>query len=102
MPKTQGWCRHCHKFRLMRCRKLCTACHAKPEVRELYPKERRRTTQVEMDEDADLLGDDATAEEVERCIAEQMECLPSWWADAEKLQHQESTYSPRVVRLIKR
>lgn len=26
-------------------------------------------------------GDDATEEEVERCVAEQMQCLPDWWDD---------------------
>jgi hypothetical protein len=67
-------CRHCHHLRATIGRGLCEKCHAQPGVKERYPplpKPQRPKPPPE---------DSYTVEQVEQCVAEQLQRLPKWWA----------------------
>ncbi len=65
-------CRHCGERPANRPRGLCFQCYYLPGVRRLYPTTSKYSPTGE-----------PTAEEVERCVAEQSrpENLPTWWWD---------------------
>lgn len=60
-----GVCVHCKQRELLLPRGLCSLCYQKPKVRGMYPRV------------PDPLPE--TEEDLDRLIAEQMECLPKWW-----------------------
>ena len=61
-------CRHCRRPKVHK-NGLCSSCYRKPEVRHLYSRWRGGKQG----------GEEPTAEEVERIVAEQMKCLPPWF-----------------------
>lgn len=63
-------CRHCRKQAGSRGRGLCHHCWSNPDVREQYPPANPHSLRRE-----------PTMEELERTIAEQMQCLPAWWEE---------------------
>jgi hypothetical protein len=67
-------CRHCRYVRNTIGRGLCERCHAVPGVKERYtplPHPKRSNPPSE---------DSYTVEQVEACVAEQLQRLPRWWA----------------------
>lgn len=73
MPTTV--CRHCGKTCVPRCRGLCYRCYTIPDVLARYP---RRVPWA--------YDHEPTAAELDAMIAEQMTCLPDWWAEADRAQ----------------
>ncbi len=62
-------CLHCEEKESNRPRGLCAKCHGNKSVRRLY----RWVVHADTNEE--------TMEEIDRMIAEQMECLPDWWPE---------------------
>ena len=80
MAETANHCRHCGypiPTPNGSGRGLCRRCWRDRRVRSWYPpvtRGRGPDKQPRANEDRE-----PTAEEVERCVAEQMGCLPPWW-----------------------
>lgn len=72
-------CRHC-KTKLTRKhgagRGVCHTCYYKPGVLEKYACGKRGPKPVTAD-----AYEEPTTRQVEKIVAEQIECLPGWWAD---------------------
>ena len=63
-------CVHCERISRRIRRGLCERCYKDHTIRAAHANLSCRR--------------EPTAEEVERCIAEQMQCLPSWWWEHER------------------
>lgn len=70
--RTDILCRHCEKFKAQPDRKgLCWSCSQVPAIRDHYASESKFAPARARREE--------TMEDVERIVAEQMQCLPAWW-----------------------
>lgn len=66
-------CRHCNKKPMKsHCRGLCHHCHQDQDIRGQYP---TRNQPQEQSED-----------ELNRIIAEQLQCKPAWWNSEQPLE----------------
>ena len=76
-------CVHCGKDRCVYGRGLCGRCYYTPGLRERYPylpRPRSAAAEKQAREPQPLRFEaEMTADEVERMVAEQMECLPDWF-----------------------
>jgi hypothetical protein len=75
-------CQHCQRPKLIRSRGLCYTCYDDHAIRVLY-------------DFATKPAYEPTQEEVDRIVAEQLECLPSWWwKQWERPDEDETTVQP--------
>lgn len=63
-------CVHCSRLSRRIRRGLCEPCYRSPEIRREYASAHSYR--------------EPTAEEVEQCIREQLQCLPDWWQEHER------------------
>lgn len=68
-------CLHCGKKPGNRPRGLCATCYANTSIRSLHPPKQLPPE----------LDPDATEEQLNAVIAEQMQCLPPWWDESAKI-----------------
>jgi len=73
LPERPDGCRHCRVRKAVRPRGLCTLHYDDPAIRALYPRKFECASYDKRQE---------TMEDVERLVAEQRKCLPSWWDSA--------------------
>lgn len=83
-PRRTPVCRHC-RARSEYSRHLCKTCFRDPAVRGLYPADTRKGMRF-----GGVGTREPSAEEVERIVAEQLQCLPWWWGEeaAKQSEHE--------------
>lgn len=75
----------------LKCRGLCARCFSTLAIRQLYPCEAK----------APRRDTEPTEEELERLIAQQMRCLPRWWAAHVLDQARRAADQPRRFRIVR-